>query len=609
MTDDDTPRDDQEHEPDDAGEPEFISDPVFASWSRMIRLAKTPGDKLVALGNAAAHAAGPVRKGLREKPRVVDDLMSLAGMYDEVAIDDVQRVLAEKFSNGQANGRAKKRDPADIGLEEGVDALRYAVDHAEEIPFEEETDEEREQARAKPSGRNGGGADQQHDYAERFDPEREPEPPPLPYIDMSTWDSVDPPPREWLVENYIPMRQPTLISGEGAIGKSILLLQLLAATSLRDKWFDLLMPTPGPTIYLGAEDDQDELHRRLAAILAHHGARFSDLIEGGFKPLAFAGKDAVLATFDRSTGRIKPTPLFKMLYREACALHPKCIVLDTVSDVFLGDEIKRDQVRQFGSLMRKLAIDSGSAPIISSHPSLSGIKSGSGMSGSTQWHNTVRARAYFRKPGSKNDDAESVDDGKPDDGRRELQFMKNQYGPLSQVIKLKWSRGLWLPISETAEAQFSVEDLFLTLLRRFAGQDRDVSPNKSPSYAPAKFAEQPEAKAAKASAKMFAAAMERLLSTNRIRVAHEGPKSRRTTKIIEVEGAIQTDLQTDLQTTYEPLPTASDRLATHTPRTPHPSLKGQGQSEAPAPSDGVAAEGNTASPTTPSPDSENDNEA
>jgi hypothetical protein len=187
--------------------------------------------------------------------------------------------------------------------------------------------------------------------------------------------------------------------------------------------------------------------------------------------------------------------------------------------------------------------------------------------------------------------------------------MKNQYGPLSQVIKLKWSRGLWLPISETAEAQFSVEDLFLTLLRRFAGQDRDVSPNKSPSYAPAKFAEQPEAKAAKASAKMFAAAMERLLSTNRIRVAHEGPKSRRTTKIIEVEGAIQTDLQTDLQTTYEPLPTASDRLATHTPRTPHPSLKGQGQSEAPAPSDGVAAEGNTASPTTPSPDSENDNEA
>src|SRR5262249_22261244 len=34
---------------------------------------------------------------------------------------------------------------------------------------------------------------------------------------------------QWLVLDRIPMRQPTLISGEGAIGKSILLLQLQAA--------------------------------------------------------------------------------------------------------------------------------------------------------------------------------------------------------------------------------------------------------------------------------------------------------------------------------------------------------------------------------------------
>ena len=79
-------------------------------------------------------------------------------------------------------------------------------------------------------------------------------------------------------------------------------------------------------------------------------------------------------------------------------------MIDTVSDVFLGDEIKREQVRQFGSLMRKLAIDADTAAILSSHPSLSGMKSGSGLSGSTQWHNTVRARIYFRKPGNEDDD-------------------------------------------------------------------------------------------------------------------------------------------------------------------------------------------------------------
>ena len=43
---------------------------------------------------------------------------------------------------------AKKCDAADIGLEEGVDALRYAMDNAEEIPFDE-TEDEREQSNGK----------------------------------------------------------------------------------------------------------------------------------------------------------------------------------------------------------------------------------------------------------------------------------------------------------------------------------------------------------------------------------------------------------------------------------------------------------------------------
>ena len=189
----------------------------------------------------------------------------------------------------------------------------------------------------------------------------------------------------------------TLLSGTGGIGKSILVLQLLVAAALRQEWVGSLFPKPGPAIYLGAEDEQDEIHRRLAAILKHYDMAFSDLDAGGFRALAFAGKDAVLAEFDRN-GRIKPTPLFKMLYAEAVALQPSVIDIDTAADTFLGDEIKRDQVRQFCALLRQLAIDSNSAVILNSHPSLSGMKSGSGLSGSTHWHNSVRARAYFRRP-------------------------------------------------------------------------------------------------------------------------------------------------------------------------------------------------------------------
>ena len=88
---------------------------------------------------------------------------------------------------------------------------------------------------------------------------------PLPFINMSNWDSVAPPLRQWLVIDYIPSRQVTLLSGTGGIGKSVLALQLLSATVLSREWIGALVPTPGAAIYLGAEDEPDEIHRRLAA--------------------------------------------------------------------------------------------------------------------------------------------------------------------------------------------------------------------------------------------------------------------------------------------------------------------------------------------------------
>ena len=319
-----------------------------------------------------------------------------------------------------------------------------------------------------------------HDRAHQRKGNGEPPPlPPLPFLDMSTWDSVAPPAREWLILDHIPLRQVTLLSGAGGIGKSVLMLQLLASTVLHREFIGGLFPKPGPVIYLGAEDEADEIQRRLAAIMQHHNARFADLVAGGFKALAFAGKNAVLAEFEHN-GRIKVTKLFRSLYAEAVALQPSAIVIDTVSDVFLGDEIKRDQVRQFGSIMRRLAIDANAAVITCSHPSQSGLKSGSGLSGSTQWHNSVRARAYFRRPEDETDENGNAD-GRPDDGRRELQFLKNQYGKLATRILLKWHNGLWLPpgkVDESdlqAEAERKTEDLFLQLLRRFTAQGRCVT--------------------------------------------------------------------------------------------------------------------------------------
>jgi hypothetical protein len=47
-------------------------------------------------------------------------------------------------------------------------------------------------------------------------------PPPkggLPFIDMSKWDTEPVPRREWAIENCVPLRQPTIFSGEGAVAE------------------------------------------------------------------------------------------------------------------------------------------------------------------------------------------------------------------------------------------------------------------------------------------------------------------------------------------------------------------------------------------------------
>src|SRR4051794_14019064 len=73
------------------------------------------------------------------------------------------------------------------------------------------------------------------------------------------------PQRQWLVDKVIPHRNVTLLSGDGGLGKTILALMLGSSLSTRTDWLGL--PTiQGPCLYYGAEDEMDELHRRLDQI-------------------------------------------------------------------------------------------------------------------------------------------------------------------------------------------------------------------------------------------------------------------------------------------------------------------------------------------------------
>jgi hypothetical protein len=86
-------------------------------------------------------------------------------------------------------------------------------------------------------------------------------PNPLVFIDCTKWQNQPVPERSWVVCDRIPFNNVTLFSGEGAVGKTIVSLQLAVATVLGRDWLKAL-PEPGPVLAVCCEDDPDELHRR-----------------------------------------------------------------------------------------------------------------------------------------------------------------------------------------------------------------------------------------------------------------------------------------------------------------------------------------------------------
>src|SRR5262249_22062093 len=126
---------------------------------------------------------------------------------------------------------------------------------------------------------------------------------PLRWIDMSGWDYEPVPEREWAILNRVPLRQAGLFSGEGGTGKSILELTKDIAHVTGKDWLGS-MPEQGPAIYLGAEDDEKELHIRLAAIANHYGVTFEELIAGGLHVLCLLGQDATLCAAAGKSGKV-----------------------------------------------------------------------------------------------------------------------------------------------------------------------------------------------------------------------------------------------------------------------------------------------------------------
>ncbi|MEP3675383.1 AAA family ATPase [Sulfitobacter sp.] len=346
-------------------------------------------------------------------------------------------------------------------------------------------------------------------------------------VSVADFEGTVAPDRKWIVEDMIPDRQVTLFTGDGGTGKSLIAMQLATAVALREeKPLQTWLGRPimnGSALYFGAEDEQDEMHRRLEDIVAAEKCSFNDLSQ--LRICSLAGEDALLAVEGAAAAPLSASPLYDKITRELLRFSPKVVVLDTLADMYPANENDRAKVRQFIGMLKSLAITYDCAVVLLAHPSKSGMETGRGDSGSTAWNGSVRSRLYLTH--------EKDSDGHIDPNGRILTNMKNNYGPLGASTKLFWDNGVFsarageTPLDKKAETQ-KAERVFMALIRKFAEQGRDLNSSSGSNYAPRQFAEDPSSE--DITKAMFKRAMNNLFAQGKIKNI-EGKRSKQLVEV------------------------------------------------------------------------------
>jgi len=161
------------------------------------------------------------------------------------------------------------------------------------------------------------------------------------------------------------------------------------------------------------------------------------------------GQNNHLISFDNNNNLVL-TEFFHQLEKDASEFKPDLLVLDTVADLFNGNENSRIQVREFiQNACGRLAKLINCAVLLCAHPSESGMQKGTGSGGSTAWHNSLRSRWYLQHSNNKSENQNS----------RILTKVKANYGASGVCKKLKWQDGIFVTESSEAKPTDNLNDI------------------------------------------------------------------------------------------------------------------------------------------------------
>lgn len=270
-----------------------------------------------------------------------------------------------------------------------------------------------------------------------------------PALDLEGLAEHEPEPPRFIADDWLPCGYGTGLFGHGGIGKSIIALLLAVCIAAGLPFFGMELERLR-VLYLACEDRWRVLHWRLRRICAYVGIDLASL-RGWLEIVELVGRDSILWERDPRTGYTL-TPAYGLLAERVRDHETELLIVDGISDTFGGNENSRGEVKRFiNSLVALIPADRGAVFLLGhvAKPTAANSTTSEGYSGSTAWHNAVRARWYLYPETTQSDDG----------GRRErtgeliLELQKSNLGRMDQEMRFRWDDQAHLFIGRRIEPE------------------------------------------------------------------------------------------------------------------------------------------------------------
>jgi RecA-family ATPase len=231
-----------------------------------------------------------------------------------------------------------------------------------------------------------------------------------------------PPERSWILPGILPLGVAGMLGGSGGVGKSYATLLLSCCIALEIDFWGLGTCAPGSVMILSAEDDRDEMHRRLHTVLRWLMTMYPRLDVSPLRDRLFisdrVGENNLLTRVEERT--VVRTMLAEKVVTTASKLSDlQMIVLDPLSRFRGGGANGEEEATRFVEAVEVIRRGTGATVLVPAHTSKDAargtttgqdvIRGSSALVDGMRWVGTLMAMSQdeARKRGMAPEDARS----------------------------------------------------------------------------------------------------------------------------------------------------------------------------------------------------------